>query len=262
MNRLASWMGSAAVTTGSPLAAMPTAKEPLTVTFPKLLSSTNPQAITIMSDQEDSQKKEEQLKQDIILLDKLLGVEARKPGKAASLPAAIRIIETLEPAGGKQVPVFPASYAGATDQSPPVYDLAGIEYGEGEDTVRIKNGTAKIPRIIRAKMCALDSPQSQANRMEPAFLECDDLKQLVPQASASIPRRSETETASPVLTLPHRVADFRVRLSDKKDDVSEAINAFSKGDCLPLLKSFPTSLIFGFWNSRGEEEQGVKHARI
>ncbi|MCI0537747.1 MAG: type I-U CRISPR-associated RAMP protein Csb1/Cas7u [Verrucomicrobiales bacterium] len=215
-----------------------------------------------MSDQEDPKKKEEQLKQDIELLDKLLGVEARKPGKAASLPAAIRIVETLEPAGGKQVPVFPASYAGATDQSPPVYDLAGVEYGEGEDTVRIKNGTAKIPRIIRAKMCALDSPQSQANRMEPAFLECDNFKQLVPQASASIPRRGDTEAASSVLTLPHRVADFRVRLSDKKDEVSTAITAFSKGDCLPLLRSFPTSLIFGFWNSRGEEEQGVKHARV
>jgi CRISPR-associated protein Csb1 len=215
-----------------------------------------------MSNQEDPKKKEEQLKQDIDLLDKLLGVEARKPGKAASLPAAIRIIETLEPAGGKQVPVFPASYAGANDQSPPVYDLAGVEYGEGEDTVRVKNSTAKIPRIIRAKLCALDSPQSQANRMEPAFLECDDLKKLIPQASASIPRRPEIEAASSVLTLPHRVADFRVRLSDKKDEVSGAITAFSKGDCLPLVKSFPTSLIFGFWNSRGEEEQGVKHARI
>jgi len=214
-----------------------------------------------MSNQEDP-KKEEQLNQDIALLDKLLGVEARKPGKAALLPAAIRIIETLEPAGGKQVPVFPASYAGANDQSPPVYDLAGVEYGEGEDTVRVKNSTAKIPRIINAKLCALDSPQSQANRMEPAFLECDDLKNLLPQASASIPRRPGTEPASSVLTLPHRVADFRVRLSDKKDDVSRAITEFSKGDCLPLLKSFPTSLIFGFWNSRGEEEQGVKHARI
>jgi len=206
---------------------------------------------------------EEQLKQDIALLDNLLGVEARKPGKAASLPAAIRIIETLEPAGGKQVPVFPASYAGANDQSPPVYDLSGIEYGLGEDIVRVKGGkTASVPRVTRAKFCAIDSPQSQANRMEPAFLECDDLKQLVPQVNAVIPRRPDAEPASSVLTLPHRVADFRVRLSDKAKDVSAAITAFSKGDCLPLLKNFPTSLIFGFWNSRGEDEQGVKHARI
>jgi len=216
-----------------------------------------------MSNQAAQKNKEERLEQDIALLDDLLGVEARKPGKAASLPAAIRIIEILEPAGGKQVPVFPASYAGANDQFPPVYDLSGIEYGEGEDLVRVKGGkTASVPRITRAKFCSIDSPQSQANRMEPAFLECDDLKQLVPQVNALIPRRPDAEPASSVLTLPHRVADFRVRLSDRAPEVSAAITAFSKGNCLPLLKSFPTSLIFGFWNSRGEDEQGVKHARI
>jgi CRISPR-associated protein Csb1 len=205
---------------------------------------------------------DQQLKQDIALLDSLLGVETRKPGKAALLPAAIRIIETLEPAGGKHVPVFPASHAGPNDQSPPVYDLSGIEWGEGEDTVRVKNSTAKIQRIVKAKFCALDSPQSQANRMEPAFLECDDLKQLVPQANTSIPRREVSEGSTSVLLLPHRVADFRVRLSDKASEVSSAISSFAKGDCLPLLRSFPTSLIFGFWNSRGDDEQGVKHARI
>jgi CRISPR-associated protein Csb1 len=210
---------------------------------------------------EQQPKKDPQLEADIALLDNLLGVEARKPGNAAKLPAAIRIIETLEPAGGKQVPVFPASYAGANDQSPPVYDLMGIEYGEGEDTVRVKNATAKIPRIVRAKMCAIDSPQSQANRMEPAFLE-SDLAQLVPQAKACIPRLADAEGETSVLTLPHRVADFRVRLSDKGSEAGKAITAFARGDCLPLLKTFPTSLIFGFWNSRGEEEQGVKHARI
>jgi CRISPR-associated protein Csb1 len=215
-----------------------------------------------MNPHEDQSKKDPQLVEDITLLDNLLGVEARKPGKAASLPAAIRIIETLEPAGGQHVPVFPASYAGATDQSPPVYDLSGIEYGEGEDTVRVKNGSTKIPRIIKAKLCALDSPQSQANRMEPAFLECEDLQELVPQSKAIIPRRPDTDGASSVLTLPHRVADFRVRLSDRNANVSAAITAFSKGDCLPLLKTFPTSLIFGFWNSRGDDEQGIKHARI
>jgi CRISPR-associated protein Csb1 len=201
-----------------------------------------------------------QLEADIDLLDNLLGVEARKPGKAASLPAAIRIIEPLEPTGGKDIPVFPASYAGANDQSPPVYDLAGIEYDEGEDVVRIKNSTTKIPRIKRARLCTIDAPQSQANRMEPAFLEADDLRELVPQATATIPKR-DNDTES-VLKLPHRVADFRVRLSDKADAVKKTIASFAKGDALPLLYNFPTSLLFGFWDSRSEEEVGVKHARI
>jgi CRISPR-associated protein Csb1 len=211
---------------------------------------------------ENPAKKDPQLEADIDLLDRLLGVEARKPGNAAKLPAAIRILETLEPAGGKQVPVFPASYAGAKDGEPPVYDLAGVVYGEGEDLVRVKNSTAKAPRILSARLCAIDSPQSQANRMEPAFLESPDLASLVPNAKASIPRRSDTEGETSVLNLPHRVADFRVRLSDKQGEVAKAIAAFAKGDCLPLLRTFPTSLIFGFWNSRGEDDQGVKHARL
>jgi CRISPR-associated protein Csb1 len=214
-----------------------------------------------MSNNTDPKANEEQLQKDIALLDKLLGVEARKPGKATSLPAAIRIIETLEPAGGKQVPVFPASYAGAGDNDPPVYDLAGIEYGEGKDTVRVKQGrTALVERIVKAKFCAIDSPQSQANRMEPAFLEAEDLRGLVPQATATIPKR-ENGTQS-VLSLPHRVADFRVRLSNKANDVKNAIATFAKGDALLLLQNFPTSLLFGFWDSRGDEDVGVKHARI
>lgn len=205
---------------------------------------------------------EEQTKADIALLDSLLGVEARKPGKAAGLPAAIRIIETLEPVGGKDIPVFPASYAGARDSDPPVYDLAGIEYGEGEDLVRVKGGkTASVLRILKARFCAIDSPQSQANRMEPAFLESDELKALVPQGTATIPKREVYDDS--VLLLPHRVADFRVRLSNRGEAVSTAISSFQQGNALPLLRLFPTSLIFGFWNSRKkEEEHGVKHARM
>ncbi len=202
----------------------------------------------------------EETKADIALLDGLLGVEARKPGKAAGLPAAIRIIETLEPAGGKDIPVFPASYAGANDQSPPVYDLVGIAYGDHEETVRVKNSTTKVRQILHARLCAVDSPQSQANRMEPAFLESDDLVALVPQAAAKIPKRETYQDS--VLLMPHRVADFRVRLSNRASEVSLAIASFQKGDSLPLLRLFPTSLIFGFWNSRGEEEHGVKHSRM
>jgi CRISPR-associated protein Csb1 len=204
---------------------------------------------------------EEQTKADIELLDSLLGIEARKPGKAAGLPAAIRIIETLEPAGGINIPVFPASYAGAGDNDPPVYDLAGIEYGEGKDLVRVKGGkTGSVQRILKARFCAIDSPQSQANRMEPAFLESDELKALVPQGVATIPKREAYDDS--VLLLPHRVADFRVRRSNRGTDASSAITAFQKGNALPLLRLFPTSLIFGFWDSRGEEEHGVKHARM
>jgi CRISPR-associated protein Csb1 len=202
--------------------------------------------------------KEERLKADIALLDKLLGVEARKPGKAASLPAAIRIIEDLEPAGGKDVPVFPASYLGDDDN--PTYDLAGIEYGEVAVRIQFKDRERFVRPILRARLCAIDSAQAQANRNEPAFIEADDLKELVPQAQATLPRKGGATSSDNVLNLPHRVADFRVRLSNQESKVKTAISSFKAGNALLLLRLMPTSVVFGFWDSRGDE--GTKHARI
>lgn len=206
-----------------------------------------------------NQPNENEIKAAVEMLNGLLGVEARKPGSGAKLPAAIRVIEKLEPAGGMSVPVFPASYAGATDQSPPVYDLSGIEYGEVEEDIRVKNGTAKQRQVIRAHLCVLDSPQSQANRMEPAFLEDEELASLVPQAEATVPRREGVSGKENLLRLPHRVADFRVRLSNQAALVKEAIAKLVQGDALALLRLMPTSVLFGFWDSRGEQ---AKHARI
>jgi hypothetical protein len=107
----------------------------------------------------------------------------------------------------------------------------------------------------------MDSPQSQANRTELAFLEDEKLLSLVPQASVTIPRAEGKKKVDSILCLPHRVADFRVRLSDKQADVEAAINAFADGDSLKLLQLMPTSIVFGFWDSRGKGTQ-PKHARI
>lgn len=205
---------------------------------------------------------EDHLKKAIGLLDRLLGVTARRPGDAAKLPAVIRVLESLEPAGGIEFPVFPASYAGTGDNDPPVYDLSGIIYGQVQETIRGKGKTTvQRTQIISAERCAMDSPQSQANRMEVAFLEDPELRSLVPQASAMIPKTGGGNGQESVLRLPHRVADFRVRLSDQRESVKDAISAFANGDALKLLKLMPTSIVFGFWDSRGDESQH-KHARI
>jgi CRISPR-associated protein Csb1 len=205
---------------------------------------------------------EDEVKKAAEMLDRLLGVEARKPGAAAELPAVVRVIEELEPAGGFEFPVFPSSYAGVGDNDPPVYDLAGIAYGEVIETIRGKGRTTvQRPQVIRADRCTLDSPQSQANRTEVAFLEDEDLRNLVPQASAQTPRSDGAKRNQSVLLLPHRVADFRVRLSDRRKDVEAAINNFADGDALDLLRLMPTSIVFGFWDSRGKGSQ-PKHARI
>jgi CRISPR-associated protein Csb1 len=196
------------------------------------------------------------------LLDRLLGVDARQPGAAAKLPAVIRVIESLEPAGGMEFPVFPASYAGVGDNDPPVYDLSGIVYGNVQETTRGKGRTTVTrPQILRAERCTLDSPQSQANRTEVAFIEDADLQPLVPQALARIPRQEGRNHAESVLRLPHRIADFRVRGSDKRESVKSAIAEFASGNALTLLQLMPTSIVFGFWDSRGERPQ-PKHARI
>ncbi|MBI3278436.1 MAG: type I-U CRISPR-associated protein Cas7 [Acidobacteria bacterium] len=178
------------------------------------------------------------------------------------LPAVIRVLESLEPAGGMEFPVFPASYAGTGDNDPPVYDLSGIVYGEVKETIRGK-GRTTVERfqIISAERCAIDSPQSQANRMEVAFLEDERLASLVPRACASIPRAGGKSGEENVLRLPHRVADFRVRLSDQRENVKAAIAAFANGNASRLLELMPTSIVFGFWDSRGDESQH-KHARI
>jgi CRISPR-associated protein Csb1 len=142
-----------------------------------------------------------------------------------------------------------------------VYDLNGIEYGPEREVVHLKDRDRFHRHIVKARQCTMDSPQSQANRTEVAFLEDEELKTLVPQADAKIPRAEGKKDSDSILRLPHRVADFRVRLSQKADDVKAAIKAFADGNALPLLRLMPTSIVFGFWDSRGEGSQH-KHARI
>lgn len=197
-------------------------------------------------------------------LDALLGMDVRKPGTAANLPAVIRITETLEPAGGPDFPVFPPSYAGEGNNAPPVYDLNGIEWGEVLKEKSAKDGTKRITRYIkRARHCTMDSPQSHANRTEIAFRDDPALVALVPQAEAKIPRKAEfaDQSNANLLALPHRIADFRVRTSNQKGTAAAAIKTFAKGDALPLLRFMPTSILFGFWDSRAEGYQH-KHSRI
>lgn len=189
----------------------------------------------------------------IKLLDTLLSVEVRSPGRAAKLPAVIRITETLESAAGKDFPVFPPSYPGAAGK--PVYNLNGLTYGEPD---------AKGVRPIAAAMvCTIDSEQSHANRTEVAFLEDPELRELVPQTKFLLPGIAGAPPIErSILELPHRIADFSIRLSSIGSKMSDSIKAHSGGDCTPLLLSAPTSLIFGYWDSRSESAHRKSHQRI
>lgn len=180
------------------------------------------------------------------LLDSVLSTEARQWGKARHLPSAIRVTERLEPVGGFGIPVYPASYPSAVGE--PIYDLNGkLSNAEGQ--------------LTGYRHCVIDSYQSQANRMEPAFKD-QALKQVIPQYTITVPRKtgdSPTIEEMNALDIAHRVADFRIRLSDQPSLAKDAIKSFDAGDALPLIRFLPTSILFGFWDSR---DLGTKHARI
>jgi len=201
----------------------------------------------------------------IELLDSVLGIAARQSDKARRLPSALRIAEKLEPVGGKEIPVYPSSYAGASDRDPTQYDLNGIEEGP-EMTVRLKKGTRTIRTVARAAYCVIDSYQSQANRMEEAFVD-ERFNALIPQIQVDVPvpgmqkGKGIARRFIEVSKIAHRVADFRIRLTEERGEITQWLREFSNGNALPLVSNMPGSVLFGFWNSR-DKELPIKHARL
>lgn len=148
-------------------------------------------------------------------------------------PAALVIREPLMPVEGPDGVLFPATYAAAEDRR----QFAG---GYNIDTF----GDPAEGRNI----CLIDSVGSQANRIEPIFddRECDGkYAGLVPQL-----RVQAGDRVISILAAGHRAGDALVRCSELQQELQHAFKAVLKGDCLPLAKIAPTSLIFGVWDSR------------
>ncbi|MCP4498361.1 MAG: type I-U CRISPR-associated protein Cas7 [Deltaproteobacteria bacterium] len=101
------------------------------------------------------------------------------------------------------------------------------------------------------KVCLVDSVGSQANRMEPLFLE-EHLKGLVPDITVAYgDETKETDGIYSLLEAGHRLGDAIVRCTELKDDAQKAFKTFlRKGDATELAKLSPTSLVFGVWDSR------------
>jgi len=102
----------------------------------------------------------------------------------------------------------------------------------------------------------VDTVESQANRLEVLFKE--RYPDLVPQVVLKIKTKGEPIEIN-LLDMGHRVADGLVRFSQLKGEIDEAFKEFQKGNHLPLARISPTSLIFGFWDSR---ETGTKWPRL
>jgi CRISPR-associated protein Csb1 len=89
----------------------------------------------------------------------------------------------------------------------------------------------------------LDTHESQANRIEPKYQGTG----LVPEIVISVNGENRN-----VLEIGHRIADGVLRYSTAEETVKKVLTTFAKGDATPVAKHFPTSLIFGAWDSRGE----------
>ncbi|MFZ4984437.1 MAG: type I-G CRISPR-associated RAMP protein Csb1/Cas7g [Blastocatellia bacterium] len=156
--------------------------------------------------------------------------------KAHDLPIAITLEETLEPALGPEAIIFPPTFAVIKGTHPYQIDIL--------DNRLTSQEAARIG--AEANCCQIDGVGSQANRMESKFKE-HPFKSLIPQVIVHL-----TENiAANLVDVGHRVADGAIRFSGLRDDVTKAILALKdSGNAAPMAQLAPTSLIFGFWDSR------------
>ncbi len=143
-------------------------------------------------------------------------------------PSALVIREHLMPVEGRDGVLFPATFA-AGDGFPGGYN---IDSGP--------NGTS---------VCLIDSVGSQANRIEPIFMQ-EKYKSLVPQV---VVKAGDKEVN--LLEIGHRAGDALIRCSELQQTLQEAFRASQKGDAEPLARIAPTSLVFGVWDSRDTPEK-------
>ncbi len=140
-------------------------------------------------------------------------------------PAALVIREHLMPVEGPDGVLFPATFAASEDKT----FKGGYNIDEFPDGKNI---------------CLIDSVGSQANRIEPLFAK-KDYAGLVPQVVVKAGHKNVN-----LLDAGHRAGDAIVRCSALQQDLHDAFKAQQQGNCEPMAKIAPTSLVFGAWDSR------------
>lgn len=157
--------------------------------------------------------------------------------KENQLPVAITLTEILEPSNGKDAIIFPPTFA--TKEKIPYQ----IDYYI-EKTDHLPHQEEEL------NTCLIDSVGSQANRMESCFKN-STLSQLVPQIEVLLESKEKKEKPVNLLDIGHRIADGVVRFSELHETIQNAIIALrDEANAEFLAKLAPTSLIFGFWDSR------------
>jgi CRISPR-associated protein Csb1 len=138
-------------------------------------------------------------------------------------PAALLLKQPLMSVEGREGVIFPPTYASGD----------GFPGGYNIDT----DATGKTVALI-------DSVGSQANRIEPIFLQ-EKYAKLVPQIAVTAGEKTIS-----ILEAGHRAGDALVRCSSLHDQLQKAFNDLLKGDATQLAKIAPTSFVFGVWDSR------------
>ena len=154
-------------------------------------------------------------------------------------PVALHLKQKLLPVEGEGGVIFPPTYT----------DI-------GYNIDMLSDGT---------KVALIDSVGSQANRMEPIFKR-SPYAEFVPQIEIELHTNEHdgekhVERRS-LLDLAHRGADAVVYSCPELSPRIERafLSLKQSGDAGPLCQLAPTSLVFGFWDSRGESSE--KHPRL
>jgi CRISPR-associated protein Csb1 len=149
-------------------------------------------------------------------------------------PAAVVLIEHLQPVAEGESVIFPPTYM-------------------PEKSVSDRKSEYVIdPLKDGRKLCQIDSVGSQANRMEPIFKN-PPYDKLVPQVTVEVGDRKVN-----LLDAGHRAADAIMRFSSLSDDLASAFQAWLKGDASKLADVAPTTLVFGAWDSRGTQAKAPR----
>ena len=150
--------------------------------------------------------------------------------------AAIVMRQPLKPVEGDDAVIYPPTFA---------------DVGYNIDPLGDKDSS------MPPNVCLIDSVGSQANRMEPLFKNAP-YAGLVPQVQIQV-KTKEADTTVHLFDAGHRIADAVARCSELYDDIKSAFTQVKSGNCEPLARLAPTSLVFGVWDSRGTQ---VKLPRV
>lgn len=144
---------------------------------------------------------------------------------------AIVTQQKLRPAEGQGMPFFPPTYLGQNDQ--PTYCISPLPEG--------------------GNLCVVDSVQSQANRIEEAFL-APPYRALIRKVEVTARLANDQTRTLDMLQLGHRLADAAVTFSTLAEQARQAMQAFAQTPD-EIARLSPMSLLCGMWESRGEGSQ-------